>query len=80
MEKDNYLLIANHLRDIHHSLESKILNSKTHNPKWEVEKVNETTDMVVELSSLFGLVALLEKLANPSEQSQPTFIYPEAGE
>lgn len=79
MEKDIYLLIANHLRDIHHSLESKILSSKTRNPKWEVEKINETADMVVELSSLFGLVALLEKLAGSPEQAQPTFIYPENG-
>ena len=79
MEKDIYLLIANHLRDIHHSLESKILSSKTHNPKWDVERVNEMTDMVVELSSLFGLAELLQKIASP-EQAQPTFIYPESNE
>lgn len=67
MERDNYLLIANHLRDIHHALEEKIVNSRTHSPKWEVQVVS-AEQRVVELSSLLGIAMLLEKLAGSTEQ------------
>lgn len=65
---DQYFLIANHLRDIHHALESKILESRTHSPKWAVQRLNETTEMVVELSQIIGMATLLEKLASSQEQ------------
>ena len=77
MERDIYLLVANHLRDIHHSLQSKIIESKAHNPKWAVEKENS---MVVELSPLYGLVVLLERLASGQEQQQATVYMPGMGE
>lgn len=76
MKKDVYLLVANHLRDIHHALEEKILASRTFSPKWETQKIDPETEMVVELSSLLGIVVLLEKLASSGEREQVTMMSP----
>ena len=76
MDKDAYLLIANHLRDIHNVLEDKILSSRTHSPKWTVQRLNETTEMVVELSQMIGIATLLEKLAGGQEQQSFSLLTP----
>lgn len=76
MDKDTYFLIANHLRDIHNTLESKILESRTRSPKWTVTRINDTITMVVELSQIIGIATLLEKLAGGQEQQSFSIVSP----
>jgi hypothetical protein len=68
--KDAYLLIANHIRDLHHSLTTKILTSKTHSPSWKISQL-QGEDVVDELFPFLGLASLLEKMGNPQPPPSP---------
>ena len=62
--QDSYLLIANHLRDIHHSLLEKIKNEKLR-PRW----IMAEDGTVEEIFPLIILAQLLEKMGGEKSQN-----------
>lgn len=61
---DSYLLIANHIKDLHHLLSEKIKSSRTHSPKWIV-----TDGIVEEIVPFLALANLLDKLGGNYQNS-----------
>lgn len=63
---DQYLLIANSIRDFHHQISSKVLTNKKNAPKWEVESFlvkDRQETFVADFAPLLSLAETLEKLA-----------------
>lgn len=71
--RDVYTILANHLKDIHFQLSTKVLGNKRHMPQWEIIELKGNL-IVAEMAPLQSLIFTLEKLAGDVQQQQPEFM------
>jgi hypothetical protein len=73
VDKDIYLILANHLEDIHHALAELIMRDPKRRPSWTVTE--KTQIPVEELAPLIGLVTLLNNLAKSQTAQEPSITW-----
>ena len=65
----HFSLLANHLRDIHHSIQEQVRTKR----KWEWIETPQGA-MVAELMPLLSIIMLLERFAQPEATALPPFL------